>query len=660
MQRVWLLSIIIAVIATLIIGSGYLLLSKPKLPAPQNQPPADGAQNDKIYFVTTADPKVWPAGNLVEKGSVPDLIRLSQDLGKFKKNDLLIYFVDFTKIQTAGSETLSMVTSSDGGKTWSSKYTITVANKTNKGAPVDPSLVQLADGTLRMYFFGSEVTSGDPASAKGTHKVYSAASTDGVSFSAEPGVRFETEKLTDPEVINYKNQWYMYYSLGQKTGLAVSSDGLNFTEKPITGGEVGGVPGAVVLDNGVRIYGCGREGLGSAFSPDGENFTIDQNNVFDSVAISGIVCDPAIVILEDGTFAAVYKQKDTSPQNLTTPQPVQPSQPQETPKSDAKTEPKTSDLSVKASSIPERNYPSVIKGNWEPGENFLERMLKNHVQDLKALGVNTLSVVPGYEYKDDKPRLRGIGPISGSKQQFIDIIKDARKAGFAVLLCPDFVGGDGAKITVSEDQFLTEMKTISLEWAKIAEEQKVEYFCPSNELNWVIRYNYYLDDNETGPKKAHNSSDRFHRDFLPELQAIYKGKTMYKGASTDLTIDAKGYDYIGLDFGHYGNSPEKFRENVKSYFNAFSLSAQQSGNQWLVAELWLPYNQKGQATTTPDGQSYDELQDDLYQIVFDEYKSFSGAVKPSGLMFIAYLMDGIDIKGRPAEELIRDFFNSLL
>lgn len=349
MKTTWLIVIIFILAIALAGVIGYLVASKsktPKLPKPsesltQGQPisPAtqdlNSPQNDKTYFTSSTDPKSWPVGSLVaEKASVPDIIELSADIGSFKKGDLLVYYVDFATVQKPGEETLSVVVSSDKGKTWNKKQTVTVTNKPNKGAPVDPSVVQLSDGTLRLYFFGSEVTSGDPASAKGTHKVYSATSKDSVNFTAEQGVRFEDEDLTDPEVVFFKNinQWFMYYSLGQKTGLAVSSDGLVFEEQQISGGEVGGVPGAVVTDDelissetaalvGVRLYGCGKGGIASALAFGGLTFKQDSNDVLGG-KVKGVVCDPAVVRSSDGTYYIVYKQKDVTQQQPGGPKPL--------------------------------------------------------------------------------------------------------------------------------------------------------------------------------------------------------------------------------------------------------------------------------------------------------------------------------------------------
>src|SRR3989344_9194072 len=87
-------------------------------------------------FITfSTDPKAWEPGTLVKTGaSVPELIQLNKDVGKFEKGDLLIYFVDATTLTGHGTEGINTYYSSDLGKTWSEAGLINVSNKPNKGA----------------------------------------------------------------------------------------------------------------------------------------------------------------------------------------------------------------------------------------------------------------------------------------------------------------------------------------------------------------------------------------------------------------------------------------------------------------------------------------------------------------------------------------------
>ena len=285
--------------------------SLPQSPTPPGQSPQQNAtfdaispNFDNVNFTVSADGKNWQPGNLIAKSaSVPDIIQLKKDSGNFKKDDLLIYFANFSNFGQPKLEALGLIVSHDNGKTWSNRTAINL----DKGAAVDPSIVQLDDGRLRLYFFGPETIAGDPALAPGPHKVYSAISSDGINFTAETGVRFQDNNLTDPEVIRYGNQWFMYYSVGSATKLAVGSDGLNFSAHMITGGNIGGVPGAVVFDGGVRLFACGK-GLTTTTASDGINFTKEQADIFGG-KIRGLVCDPAVIKMANGGYSMVYKTK---------------------------------------------------------------------------------------------------------------------------------------------------------------------------------------------------------------------------------------------------------------------------------------------------------------------------------------------------------------
>lgn len=333
--------VIILVVLVLLGGAIYFFFLSPKAPKPsipgapqgQNMPPQQGSsgpnganplQNHDTYITFSKDGKTWNSGTLVKKGaSVPELIQLTHDVGTFKSGDLLIYFVDASTMVGPGSEGISIERSTNLGKTWTSAGQIKVTGKVNKGAAVDPSIVQLDDGTLRLYFFGSEITQGDPAQASGPHKVYSATSTDGIDFTVESGVRFESNQLTDPDVVYYNGTWYMYYSAGSTTKLATSSDGLTFTSKAMTGGSVGGVPGAVSTGSSVLLFGC-SQGISEASSTNGVNFNIIKQDI---IKTSSIICDPSPIKLTDGTYAMAYKIEtggQTQNQKPPPPNPVQP------------------------------------------------------------------------------------------------------------------------------------------------------------------------------------------------------------------------------------------------------------------------------------------------------------------------------------------------
>lgn len=201
--------------------------------------------------------------------------------------------------------------SSMDGRDWTAQRPVRVLEKRNRGAAVDPSVVQLSDGRLRMYFFGSEITHGDPASVPGDHVIYSALSEDGLTFTVEPGVRFQSPGITDPDVLRVGDAWWMVLSRGQETLLARSEDGLTFTEEPRLRLSIGGVPGAVELPDGrVRIFASGRGAILSALVradlsalPQIEpSARIEQGRAM-------LVADPSCVRRRDGSYYLIFKSK---------------------------------------------------------------------------------------------------------------------------------------------------------------------------------------------------------------------------------------------------------------------------------------------------------------------------------------------------------------
>jgi hypothetical protein len=223
---------------------------------------------------------------------------------------LLLYFVDFDDMHRAGSEGLSMASSKDGTR-WTAKQPVWVVEKRHGGAAVDPSVVQLSDGRLRMYFFGSEVIHGDPAAAPGDHVIYSALSEDGLIFTVEPGVRFQASGITDPDVLRVGEEWWMVLSRGQETWLARSKNGLDFIEESRLRLAGGGVPGAVELPDGhVRIFISGRGAIFSVVVH--ADLSVPQQiepRVLIGPGHGMLVADPSCVRRGDNSYYLIFKRK---------------------------------------------------------------------------------------------------------------------------------------------------------------------------------------------------------------------------------------------------------------------------------------------------------------------------------------------------------------
>lgn len=234
----------------------------------------EGPFKDEIFGAISKDGFNFEvlAGPFFKRASVPDILELTRDSDAGESGTLLLYFVDFSEVKAPGTEGISVAKSVDGIN-WSEKQKVIIEGKVNRGAAVDPSVVELIDGRIRMFFFGSEQTEGDPARAEGDHKIYSVISEDGINFKVEPGVRFQAPFITDPEVLQIGNRrWLMFLSKGQETLLATSNDGLEFMGEDSFSLEIGGVPGAVELPDGsIRIFATGKDGIVSATFTPGSN-----------------------------------------------------------------------------------------------------------------------------------------------------------------------------------------------------------------------------------------------------------------------------------------------------------------------------------------------------------------------------------------------------
>jgi hypothetical protein len=274
------------------------------------QTSASGPYYHSIFFGTGASLDEWSLDSeaLAEHASVPDLIFLNQPVGSWPAGTLATYFVDARAMVSGGQEEIGLLFSFDRGQSWSDLSDITISGVTDDILPVDPSVVQLNDGRLRLYFLDLPQPE---ESESGSTCFYSAVSTDGKNFVLEDKVFESATLVTDPEVVYFNQQWLMYYVDGQRVGLAISDDGLNFiADGPA--GDLSGIPGAIVIDDQLSIFGCGNQ-VDYSTSSDGKIFGLRQ-------AAEGLgnrtgqyfYCDPGPVLLDDGSLAIILKRTTLS------------------------------------------------------------------------------------------------------------------------------------------------------------------------------------------------------------------------------------------------------------------------------------------------------------------------------------------------------------
>jgi len=256
-----------------------------------------------IQFAWTVEP-----GTRLEDATVPNIYRLED-------GSLRMYYGGPGGILSAISQ---------DGITFAKETGVRVPSGTLGGLEMivsDPTLVALKDGGVRMYYKGAN---GPGGPGQSVHSVFSAISTDSLSFEKE-GIRIDSQQTPDrgwasvPEAIVLPDGrvriYYVSDGLDVKHGIvsAISEDGLNFTrEGPVLTGFVD--PAVIRLADGSYMMlavafpfsSAGKltdavPGIYSFTSRDGINFE-DRQLV---LAGEGNI-DPAIIDLGDGTYRVYY------------------------------------------------------------------------------------------------------------------------------------------------------------------------------------------------------------------------------------------------------------------------------------------------------------------------------------------------------------------
>lgn len=244
------------------------------------------ASRDGVFFERV--------GVFVEGGGVPCLAR-ARDGG------LVAMFQWFPEGDPQAFNRIARRLSLDGGFHWGPPILVEIQDAPGPHAPpVDPSLVQLADGSWRLYF--TSQLHGQPFA-----ECFSARSFDGIHFDWEPGVRFRFPgaSLLDPAVVLFQGRWHFYAPKPGAPGVALhatSPDGLDFRPEPdVVLPGMNFLGNALVLGHELRFYGTHDRGPGCAMavSPDGFRWNLVAHTPPLPVA------DPAVALLPDGKFLSL-------------------------------------------------------------------------------------------------------------------------------------------------------------------------------------------------------------------------------------------------------------------------------------------------------------------------------------------------------------------
>jgi len=212
---------------------------------------------------------------------------------------------------------IELATSADGlGFAGKGTVVFSGAQGSDQEMVTNPAVFELQSGGYRMLYEGSTRID----NSQTNRKLYSAVSSDGLTWTKEEGVRFYDtgdgkpgEIFTSvPDVIRLPDgRLRMYYTRGASSATAVSSDeGLTWTKELNLG--LGGIavdPDIVWLDDGTyklfytafeSEWAVGSQVMMSADSADGLHFSVDAGKRLEPATAGGLITDPDVIKVAGG------------------------------------------------------------------------------------------------------------------------------------------------------------------------------------------------------------------------------------------------------------------------------------------------------------------------------------------------------------------------
>ncbi len=234
-----------------------------------------------------------------DSSGVPTVIRL----GSPSSDTLMAAFQWFPapKFSTYWDKT-AVKFSYNGGITWTSPKSCTFTSMpAGFQRPFDPSLMQLANGQIRLYY-----SCGPTTSTVGDINSYSALSNDGITYTFEPTARFDdvSKNAIDPSVANFAGSYFYNSWTGTQSDgsfRATSNNGLTFTTQPVNTYDGSHLWLGNYMTDGslLKFYGCGMN-IWVNSSTNGTTWsTYTITNV-------GMGADPAVVKNKLGTYIMIY------------------------------------------------------------------------------------------------------------------------------------------------------------------------------------------------------------------------------------------------------------------------------------------------------------------------------------------------------------------
>ena len=239
--------------------------------------------------------RAWPDGSseriaVFERAGVPTLVRLAD-------GRLIAAHQWFPENDAASFDKVAVRFSEDDGRSWSAPRVIALNGlPQDQRFPFDPTLLQLPDGRIRLYF----TTNRARPFEQDRPWIASAISSDGLSYDVEPGVRFAVinETVIDCAAALHRGVFHLFAPIqtGRGRGYhAVSKDGLRFERvADVFVPDVRWLGAAVTSGDSLRFYGTSDRGLWTSASDDGASWPAPS-----FVTLQG--ADPGAVENADGS-----------------------------------------------------------------------------------------------------------------------------------------------------------------------------------------------------------------------------------------------------------------------------------------------------------------------------------------------------------------------
>lgn len=250
-----------------------------------------GGNVHTVWSATSEDGITWTEEQYIQAGSVPEVILFNDKYYMFVMGSCLMYV-------------------SEDGVTFE-PYSYTLKNENipedfrNFGG-VDPTAI-VVQGKIRLFFYEPDfqgTTPTDPASLAGEHSIVQYTSEDAITWT-RIGEAVAVEQITDPDVVLYKDVYYLFLSKGTSVIATSSEDGKTFSvlNNGATVHSLGGVPDTIVMDDELYMYAHAYGGSASNINVLKSVDAMSWEKV--GTAVEGGEA-PSIVQSSDGTYKMYY------------------------------------------------------------------------------------------------------------------------------------------------------------------------------------------------------------------------------------------------------------------------------------------------------------------------------------------------------------------